>query len=121
MIYHCGKFDEDRIPSNCEFKTNNSRDMLDHINHGHSFYYCHRCNFKTRNRDDIEDHSHYEGLLYDIFTCNICGGPVQENCQICRKCYTFHSAASLETEELFFQCEPGRLYLYPQCAQRRFN
>ena len=23
MIYHCGKFDEDRVPSNCAFETNN--------------------------------------------------------------------------------------------------
>ena len=37
----------------CDFKTDNGVDMLDHIHHGHSIYYCHSCDFKSRNRDEI--------------------------------------------------------------------
>ena len=104
MTYYCGKLDEVRVPSTCDFKTENGIDMFDHINHSHSAFYCHRCPFKSRNRSEIEDHSHYEDLLDDIYDCNICGGPLDDQFQVCGKCHKFQVQSSVR-EEVLFKCD----------------
>ena len=104
MTYHCGKFDDDRIPSTCDFETDNSSDMLDHINYAHSVYYCHRCSFKSRIKENIEDHSHYEDLFDDIFICNVCGIPFDDGSKNCKNC-SFKSEPFSMSEDDLLECD----------------